>query len=481
MHISSLPSDYGIGTMGKEAYRFIDFLNKSGQKYWQVLPVNPTSYGDSPYQSPSAFAGNPYFIDPEILIEKGLLKKNEVENYYFGASETEIDYYLLFQNRYPMLRTAYSRFEKDEEFDDFCDENAFWLDEFALFMAIKEENHYRSWIYWDEPFKTHDPETMKMTRERLSHTIDFYKFLQFEFFSQWSKMKKYANENGVEIIGDMPIYVALDSAEVWSMPYLFELDEEHMPINVAGCPPDAFSEKGQLWGNPLYKWDEMEKTGFAWWIERLKISSELFDKLRIDHFRGFESYYAIEYGNEDATEGSWKKGPGMKLFEKIKEKLGDVDIIAEDLGFLTQEVYDLLRDSGYPGMKVMQFAFDPWGDSAYLPHNHVPGCVLYTGTHDNDTTLGWYRGLNEAEKSFVDLYLRIKDEKEAVDAVIGATLASVAETVVIPIQDYLGLGSEARMNTPSTLGGNWQFRIEKKDVNDKISEKIRKFAEVYRR
>ena len=284
MHISSLPSPHGIGTLGKAAYDFVDFLKKSGQSYWQVLPVNPTSYGDSPYQSPSAFAGNPYFIDLDILKDEGLLSAHEISNYYFG----DIDYYLLFQNRYPLLRTAYSRFEKNGEYEKFISENAFWLDEFALFMALKEQNHYRSWIYWeDDNLRTHN----SINEAEYERETGFYKFLQFKFFEQWGKLKKYANENGIEIIGDMPIYVALDSAEVWSRPELFQLDEKHLPIKVAGCPPDAFSEKGQLWGNPLYRWDVMEKDGYKWWIERIKMSLKLFDKVRIDHFRGFESYY----------------------------------------------------------------------------------------------------------------------------------------------------------------------------------------------
>ncbi len=481
MHISSLPSDYGIGTMGKEAYRFIDFLKNSNQKYWQVLPVNPTSYGDSPYQSPSAFAGNPYFIDPDILIEKGLLKKHEVDNYFFGADERCVNYELLFQNRYPMLRTAYSRFEKNEDFYSFCNENSLWLDEFALFMSMKEENHYRSWIYWEEAYKNHDVDTINEAKKRLSHTIDFYKFLQYEFFLEWSDMKKYANDNGIEIIGDMPIYVALDSAEVWSMPHLFQMNEEHMPINVAGCPPDFFSEKGQFWGNPLYRWDVMERENYNWWIERIKLSQKLFDKMRIDHFRGFESYYSIDFEKADATVGVWEKGPGMKLFNKVKECLGEVNIIAEDLGFLTEEVHDLLRESGYPGMKILQFAFDPHGDSAYLLHNHIPKSVLYTGTHDNDTTRGWYESLKDEEKQFVNDYLRIKDKSEVSNALICTALSSVCEMAIIPIQDYLDLGGEARMNIPSTLGGNWQFRIKKDDINKKLEEKIAKMTKTYRR
>lgn len=476
MHISSLPSPHGIGTLGKAAYEFVDFLKKSGQTLWQVLPVNPTSYGDSPYQSPSAFAGNPYFIDLDILKDEGLLTEHEINNYYFG----NMDYYLLFQNRYPLLRTAYSRFVKNDLYEEFIQKNAFWLDEFALFMTLKEHNNYRSWIYWDDKMlRMHDTEAISEAVQKYERDINFYKFLQFKFFEQWQHLKEYANINGIEIIGDMPIYVALDSAEVWSRPELFLLDENHLPLKVAGCPPDAFSEKGQMWGNPLYRWDVMENDGFSWWIDRIKMSQKLFDKVRIDHFRGFESYYTIDFGREDAVDGSWEKGPGIKIFNKIKEVLGDVDIIAEDLGYLTPEVLDMLKKSGYPGMKVLQFAFDPYGDSAYLPHNHTKNCIVYTGTHDNNTTKGWYSSLSAEEKIFVDQYLNITENP--VDALISAALASVADTAIIPIQDYMSLGSEARMNTPSTLGGNWCFRLPPEALNEALSNKICKMTKLYRR
>lgn len=472
MHISSLPSPHGIGTLGRAAYDFVDFLKKSGQSFWQVLPVNPTSYGDSPYQSPSAFAGNPYFIDLDFLAEEGLLSEHEINNYYFADS----DYYLLFQNRYPLLRTAFQRFKKTEDYFKFTEENAYWLEDFSLFMALKEENHYRSWIYWDdEALRKHDMSAID--KSKYSDTADFYKFLQFKFFEQWEKLKRYANQNGVGIIGDMPIYVALDSAEVWSRPELFLLDEAHLPVKVAGCPPDAFSKKGQLWGNPLYRWEAMEEDGFDWWIKRIKMSMKLFDRVRIDHFRGFESYYTIEYGKENAIDGEWEKGPGMKLFNRIKEQ--KADIIAEDLGYLTPEVHKLLAECGYPGMKVLQFAFDPYGDSAYLPHNHIENCIVYTGTHDNDTTKGWYASLGKDERNFVNSYLHISDNP--VESVVCAALASVAETAVIPIQDYMELGSEARMNTPSTLGGNWMFRVKKDDLNDALAEKISRMTKLYRR
>ncbi len=481
MHISSLPSEYGIGTMGESAFKFVDFLAESGQKCWQVLPINPTSYGDSPYQSPSAFAGNPYFIDIPTLIEEGLLKKSEADNYFFGDNEENVDYYLLFQNRYPLLRTAYKRFNKTEEYYRFERQNAFWLEEFSLFMSLKEENHFRSWIYWEEDIKNHENEAIKKAKERLSWSIDFYKFLQFKFFMQWEKLKNYANKRGIEIIGDMPIYVALDSAEVWSMPHLFLLDEEHMPIRVAGCPPDAFCEDGQLWGNPLYRWDVMKNDGYFWWIKRMEMSKKLFDRVRIDHFRGFEAYYTIPYGDENAKNGCWEQGPGIELFNALKGNVFDLSIIAEDLGNITDQVRWLLKETGCPGMKVMQFAFDPCGDSEYLLHHHIEKCVLYTGTHDNDTIRGWYNSLKGDEKAFVNRYLRIKREEDAADAMISAVLSSVAETVIIPIQDYMNMGSEGRMNTPSTLGGNWLFRVKKGDLSKKLSNKIFEYTRTYRR
>lgn len=482
MHISSLPSPYGIGTMGKEAYAFIDFLKKSGQRWWQVLPVCPTSYADSPYQSNSAFAGNPYFIDLDTLCEEGLLIKEEIENYYFGDDETKIDYKLMFDYRYPILRTAFSRFEKNDSYYTFEQENSFWLEDYALFMSIKEHHHYRCWLYWDEDIRKAEPEAVERYRQMLLRNIEFYKFLQFKFYEQWEKLKRYANENNIGIIGDMPIYVALDSAEVWRTPEFFELDEEKLPIRVAGCPPDAFSATGQLWGNPLYNWNKMRDTGYDWWIKRIQMSFKLFDKVRIDHFRGFESYYAIPYGNEDATVGTWEKGPGIDLFNAVKYSLGDVDIIAEDLGYLTPEVHKLLADTGYPGMRVLQFAFNPYEDNMYLPHNLKPNCVAYTGTHDNDTFVGWYSATKGDERAFINSYLGINNNKKAAaDAGIRVLMASCADLVVIPIQDYLRCSSESRMNIPSTIGGNWMYRIKKDELSDELCERILKITETFRR
>ena len=481
MHISSLPSPYGIGTLGREAYKFVDFLKKAGQSFWQVLPVCPTSYGDSPYQSCSAFAGNPYFIDLDTLCNEGLLKKNEIDNYFFGDNQTAVDYKRLFDNRYPVLRTAYSRFEKNGDYDRFVAENDFWLDDYALFMALKENDHFRCWLWWDEELRFLSTETETVLREKFARNIGFYKFIQYEFYKQWAALKSYANSNGIRIIGDMPIYVALDSAEVWRTPELFELDENKLPKRVAGCPPDAFSEAGQLWGNPLYNWDKMEQDGYEWWIKRIEMSFKLYDRVRIDHFRGFESYYTIPYGREDAKIGAWEKGPGMKLFNAVKARLGEVDIIAEDLGFLTEDVHKLLSDSGYPGMRVLEFAFNPYEDNLYLPHNLDKNTVAYTGTHDNDTFVGYYTKTKGAEREFVNSYLGVRRKTEAADAAVRVLMASCADTVIIPLQDYLSKGSEARMNTPSTVGGNWLWRIPSDDITDELADKIAHITGTYRR
>lgn len=481
MHISSLPSRYGIGTMGEEAYKFVDFLKKAGQSYWQVLPVCPTSYGDSPYQSNSAFAGNPYFIDLDILCREGLLTESEISNFYFGDNERSIDYKRLFDNRYPVLRKAFARFERNDDYYLFVEENRFWLADYALFMAVKEHNHFRCWLYWDEDIRLCREDAVERYRRELSRSIDFYIFVQYEFYRQWRALKEYANKNGIGIIGDMPIYVALDSAEVWKSPEFFELDANKLPKRVAGCPPDAFSAKGQLWGNPLYNWEYMKSRGYDWWIKRIRMSFKLFDKVRIDHFRGFESYYAIPYDREDAVVGEWEKGPGYALFEAVKDALGEVDIIAEDLGYLTEDVHRMLAQCGYPGMRVLQFAFDPYGDNMYLPHNYKQNCVAYTGTHDNDTFAGYYAATKGDERTFVNDYLGVKRKNDAVNAAIKALMASVADLVIIPMQDYLLQGSESRMNIPSTVGGNWLYRIVKDDINDELAGQICRLTNTYRR
>lgn len=481
MHISSLPSKYGIGTLGEEAFRFVDFLKRANQKYWQVLPVNPTSYGDSPYQSPSAFAGNPYFIDLDILKDEGLIYQHEIDNYYAGSDPAKVDYERMWEFRYPILRTAFQRFSKNAEYERFVNENSFWLEDYAMYMSVKEDNHYKSWILWEDNLRCREHNTMIEYYNKSECKIEFYKFIQYKFYQQWENLKKYANNNGILLIGDMPIYVALDSAEVWIHNELFMLDERNLPTKVAGVPPDVFSQTGQLWGNPIYNWDYMENTNYEWWIKRIKMAMKLYDRLRIDHFRGFESYYAINYGEETAVNGTWEKGPGMKLFNAVKAELGDIDIIAEDLGFLTQEVLDMLAESGYPGMRILQFAFDPWGDNAYLPHNYVKNCVAYTGTHDNDTVMGWFDTLSEDSRKFACEYLHVDRRADIADALIRAVMSSVADTVIIPIQDYLNQDSSARINTPSTLGGNWTYRVTKDMLSDALADRIGYVTRIYRR
>ena len=609
MHISSLPSDYGIGTMGKEAYKFVDFLKSAKQKCWQILPIDPTSYGDSPYQSFSTNAGNPYFIDMDILREEGLLKKSDYSKLDWGKDRKNVDYETIYENRFKVLKIAFEEFKKGDlsEFYDFLQKNERWISNYALFMSIKNENDGKSWLEWEDGLRKRDSHSLWEFKSSHEDDVMFWEFVQFKFFEQWNKLKKYANDNGVSIIGDIPIYVALDSAEVWVYPDLFELDENLVPRAVAGCPPDAFSPTGQLWGNPLYNWDRHRECGFNWWIDRIKSATSLYDVVRIDHFRGFEGYYSIPYGDKTAENGQWLKGPGIELFNAVKNELGDLPIIAEDLGFLTEDVhkllrdsgfpgmkvvypdlfeldenlvpkavagcppdafsptgqlwgkplynwdrhreygfnwwidriksatslYDvvridhfrgfegyysipygdktaengqwlkgpgielfnavknelgdlpiiaedlgfltedvhkLLRDSGFPGMKVLEFAFDPREESNYLPYTYNSNSVVYVGTHDNNTVLGWIDELDEDTLEFCKKY--IDSEDDIVWKLIKTAMASVSDTAIIQMQDYLELGSEARMNTPSVLGGNWQWRMGKNDLTDKLAKKI---------
>ena len=472
MHISSLPSPYGIGTMGKEARKFVDFLDKSGQKYWQILPICPTSYGDSPYQSFSSFAGNPYFIDLEILCKEKLLKKAECESFPWGSNPHYVDYGVMYNSRYALLKKVYARFMKKqpEDFASFCEKEAEWLEDYALFMALKDAHGGIAWFEWEKELKTREQKALSEAKETYADDILFYKMLQYLFFKQWWALKEYVNEKGIEIIGDVPIYVAGDSADVWANPAQFYLDENLDPIDVAGCPPDAFSADGQLWGNPLYNWDRHRECGFNWWIDRIKSATSLYDVVRIDHFRGFEGYYSIPYGDKTAENGQWLKGPGIELFNAVKNELGDLPIIAEDLGFLTEDVHKLLRDSGFPGMKVLEFAFDPREESNYLPYTYNSNSVVYVGTHDNNTVLGWIDELDEDTLEFCKKY--IDSEDDIVWKLIKTAMASVSDTAIIQMQDYLELGSEARMNTPSVLGGNWQWRMGKNDLTDKLAKKI---------
>ena len=483
MPISSLPSPYGIGTMGKQAKKFVDFLDKAGQKYWQILPICPTSYGDSPYQSFSSFAGNPYFIDLEYLCKDKLLTKKECGSFDWGGSEKYIDYGIMYISRYKLLKKAYARFVKNipDDYEQFCKTEAEWLDEYALFMALKDANDGVAWFEWDEDLKKRKPEAIEAAKKEYADDIDFYKMLQYLFFKQWRQLKAYANSKNIEIIGDVPIYVAGDSADVWANPKQFYLDEDLNPIEVAGCPPDAFSADGQLWGNPLFRWDVMKKDGYAWWTKRISAMADLYDIIRIDHFRGFDSYYAIPAEDDTAKNGEWKEGPGMDLFKVLEKKLGKLPIIVEDLGFLTPSVIKLLKDSGFPGMKVVQFAFDSREDSDYLPHNYPKNCVVYTGTHDNDTVMGWMKTAPKSAVKFAKEYLNLTKEEGYNWGMMRAAWSSVADMAIVPMQDILGPGSEARINTPSTIGENWKWRATADQIDNSIAKKLRKCMKMYAR
>ena len=481
--VSSLPSKYGIGTFSKEAYEFVDFLERAGQGFWQILPLGPTGYGDSPYQSFSTFAGNPYYIALEDLAEKGWLTKEECEECDFGGDNGYVDYEKIYLSRFRILRKAYERsgIGKEEDFHRFQEENRFWLEDYGLYMAVKNSFGARSWTEWEEDIRVRKPEAVEAYKEKYKEEIEFYQFQQYLFAKQWLALKAYANKKGIQIIGDIPIYVALDSADTWAAPELFQLDEECRPIGVAGCPPDAFSATGQLWGNPLYRWEYHKETGYEWWMRRIAYCYRLYDVVRIDHFRGFDEYYFIPYGDDTAEFGHWEKGPGYDIFKTMKEKVGKKPVIAEDLGYLTPSVLKLVKKTGYPGMKVLQFAFDDSEDSDYLTHKYNSNAVVYTGTHDNDTTVGWYGTLNRRDRAFAKRYLNIRSTKEIHWEFIRAALSSVADTAVIPMQDYLGLGAEARINIPSTLGDNWKWRLKKGQLDEGLAKRIREMTKLYGR
>lgn len=483
MHISSLPSPYGIGTMGREARKFADFLEKSGQKYWQILPICPTSYGDSPYQSFSSFAGNPYFIDLEYLCKEKLLTKAECESFPWGRDLKSVDYGVMYESRYRLLKKAYERFGRKmpDDFLAFCEKEADWLSDYALFMALKDANGGAAWFFWDAELKTREPQALAGAREKYANDIRFYQMLQYLFFKQWWELKAYVNGKGIEIIGDVPIYVAGDSADVWANPKEFYLDENLDPIDVAGCPPDAFSEDGQLWGNPLFRWDVMKENGYDWWTKRVAAMSKLYDIVRIDHFRGFDSYYAIPAADDTAKNGEWRSGPGMDLFRVLEKKLGKLNIIVEDLGFLTPSVLKLVEDSGFPGMKVIQFAFDSREGSNYLPHTYTKHCVVYTGTHDNDTLLGWMKTAPKASVKFAKDYLNLTEQEGYNWGMMRGAWSSVADIAVVPMQDLIGLDSKARMNTPSTVGGNWQWRALKEQITGKLAKRLYGYMQMYGR
>ena len=483
MPVASLPGPYGIGSLGKPAFAFIDFLKKAGQKVWQMLPLSPTGFGDSPYQSCSAFAGNPYFIDLDILRKKGLLKKGEYGAKECCTNEGAVDYAALYHSRYGVLRKAFARFSTwyPDDYYRFCYEQGWWLEDYALYMTAKGLYEGKSYLEWPEPVRSHTPEAIRQLYAEHEAEIHFWKFCQYEFSLQWTALKAYAGENGIEIMGDIPIYVAADSADVWAAPELFLLDACGAPKEVAGCPPDAFSDAGQLWGNPLYNWDVHLKTGCAWWIRRLRHASAVYDVVRIDHFRGFESYYAIPARDKTAVNGVWRKGPGTAFIDVIRRKLPDVRIIAEDLGYLTDDVKALLRASGFPGMKVLQFAFDSREESDYLPHNYTQNSVVYTGTHDNTTTADWELSAPAGDVAFARRYLDVEGDADFTRRFIRAALASVSDTAVIPMPDWLGLGAEARINTPSTLGGNWLWRMDPAALTDALAADILALTKLYGR
>lgn len=484
MPISSLPSPYGIGTMGAAAREFVDFLAEGGQACWQILPVCPTSFGDSPYQSFSSYAGNPYFIDLDDLAEEGLLEKSEYADLNWGDNEEYVDYGLMYQTRYPVLRKACARLLAAEQadFTEFCTEHAVWLEDYALFMALKGANGGVSWFQWPEELRLRRPEAMEKAKVELADEVAFWKAVQYLFFQQWKKLKTYANQNKVSIIGDLPIYVSGDSADVWANPDQFQLDEKGIPTEVAGCPPDGFAADGQLWGNPLFRWDKMKEDGYQWWLRRIAFQFNIYDTLRIDHFRGFDEYYAIPYGDATARNGRWRPGPGIDFFNAVNQTLGEKDIIAEDLGFLTDTVRQLLEDTGYPGMKILEFAFDSRDTgSDYLPHCYPRHCVVYAGTHDNDTIQGWMATAPEGDVEYAKDYLRLSEEEGWHWGMMRSAWACVADLAVMQMQDILGLGSEARMNVPSTLGTNWKWRAKAGGYDKALAKRLYREMQVYQR
>jgi len=485
MHISSLPGQYGIGTFGKEAYKFADFLKKAGQMYWQILPLGQTSYGDSPYQSFSAFAGNPYFIDFDMLEEDGLLNKNDYSEINFGTNPECIDYGLLFNEKMKVLRISYENFKQKEnvEFKTFQEEEASWLEDYALFMAVKAKFDLKSSQNWDNDIRLRKEKSISEYKKQLSDEINYWSFLQYEFFKQWNKLKSYINKLGIKIIGDIPIYVAEDSADLWSNPKVFLLDEKTLkPLKVSGCPPDAFSATGQLWGNPIYNWKYLEETGYSWWINRIKQSLKLYDVIRIDHFRGFEAYWTVPYEEKTAMNGIWVKGPEIKLFDAIKKELGEINIIAEDLGLLTEETISFRKKTGFPGMKVLAFAFSGESDNPYLPHNYEKNCVAYTGTHDNDTARGWIEttGSKQEIKNAVE-YLNLTEEEGYNWGLIRGIWGSVSNTSIALMQDFLNLGNESRINFPSTIKNNWCWRAKKGVFTNELAKKIYRLTKIYGR
>ena len=477
MHITSLPAPYGIGTMGKNAYAFVDFLVRAGQRYWQILPLTPTGYGDSPYQSLGACAGNHYLIDLDRLADEGLLKKEEIQNIPWGSNPARVDFGAMYAHRMNVLRQAFQRFTPDGAYETFVEQNRSWLEDYALFTALKDTLGGKPWLDWPEALRLRKADALAEKRRELSDEIRLQYFVQYEFDRQWKALRSYANAKGVRIIGDVPIYVPLDSADVWANPELFQLDESRHPEQVAGCPPDSFTADGQLWGNPIYDWKKMAQTHYSWWIQRLTAAGKLYDVIRLDHFRGFESYWSVPAGDTTARNGKWVKGPGMNFIRTIQQALPNLEFIAEDLGFITPEVRKLQQDSGYPGMKVLEFAFDSRDTSSasdYLPHNYPVNSVAYTGTHDNETLASWYQTITSAERALVRDYLYdyATPEAQLYKSMIALIFCSAAVTCIIPMQDWLGLDNSARINKPSTVGENWRWRLKKSQLTPKLQKEI---------
>lgn len=482
MHITSLPGSHGIGTMGKESFRFVDFLKESGQTLWQILPLTPTGYGDSPYQSCSAFAGNHYLIDLELLVEEGLLQQQDLDGIQWSYQDDKVDFGLQYNNRLKVLRLAYNRFEANEAFQQFCTANSHWLADFTLFMALKDRFGGQPWFQWEQKLKFRDPDALWQIRQELTDEIRFYSFVQYIFHRQWTALRDYAHQNGIRIIGDVPIYVPLDSVEVWSSPELFQLDETLTPTAVAGCPPDAFTADGQLWGNPLYRWDVLAKNGYSWWINRLGEAAKRYDVVRFDHFRGFESYWSVPYGSETARNGQWIKGPDMDFINAVKKGLPQLQLIAEDLGFLTPEVLKMRDDSGLPGMKVLEFAFDSREPSEYLPHTYPTNSVCYTGTHDNMTMRQWFETATPGAVAYAKEYMALTESEGLVWGTIRTAMASVSDLCIVQMQDYLNLGGEARMNFPGTMTNcNWTWRAKDGVFTTELAQRIKALTRLYGR
>ena len=487
LHPTSLPGKYGIGSLGKEAYKFVDFLKKANQKLWQIFPLGPTGYGDSPYQCFSTFAGNPYLIDFDLLIEQNLLVEEDLKGIDFGGNEEYIDYGAIYNQKYPLLRKAYENFkanenkELKEKLETFKAENSSWLDDYSLYISLKNHFNGLPWNEWEDDIRTRKEAAINKYKAELADEIEYNNFIQFLFFTQWNNVKKYANDNGIKIIGDIPIFVAVDSSDAWANPEIFLFDPELKPVKVAGVPPDYFSATGQLWGNPLYDWDKLKELNYKWWVDRVKANLSTCDIIRIDHFRGFDEYWAVPYGDKTAENGTWCPGPRTDLFNAIKNELGELPIIAEDLGTMTQGVIDLREATGFPGMKILGFAFDSGAENDYLPHTYTKNCVVYTGTHDNDTLIGWFTKAKEEDRQFARDYLHSQSDNEIHwDALRGAW-SSVANMAIAPIQDFLGLGSEARINTPGLASGNWQWRLKDGVLTDELAERIAKLTKVYSR